>query len=148
MPAGSPVTIRVMREKLFGFRLPKNAIHPFSLVVPDRLRALVRASELSIAILAAWVGAAGGVLVIAMSRLAEFLHVRLFGLEEGERLSALTSLPSRPALLVPVLGGIILAGLAYAIGRWHPRRIVDPIEANALHGGQMSFRDSLLVALQ
>ena len=34
------------------------------------------------------------------------------------------------------------------LSRWHPRRPVDAIEANALHGGRMSMRDSLIVAVQ
>jgi CIC family chloride channel protein len=32
--------------------------------------------------------------------------------------------------------------------RWRPAREIDPIEANALHGGLMSFRGSVIVALQ
>src|SRR4029453_9684218 len=31
---------------------------------------------------------------------------------------------------------------------WRPAREIDPIEANALHGGRMSFRGSVIVALQ
>jgi CIC family chloride channel protein len=134
--------------KIPTFHLPPEALHPVSLVVPDRLRALVRASELGVVILAAIIGAAGGALVTGMSRLAQAVHKSLFTLSAGEHLSALPGLPLGPALFVPVAGGILLGAIAYAIGRWHPLRIVDPIEANALHGGQMSFRDSALVALQ
>ena len=32
--------------------------------------------------------------------------------------------------------------------RYHPRRAVDPIEANALYGGRMSLNDSLIVVVQ
>src|SRR5262249_59940464 len=35
-----------------------------------------------------------------------------------------------------------------ALARWRPPREVDPIEANALHGGRMSLIGSLNVALQ
>jgi CIC family chloride channel protein len=39
--------------------------------------------------------------------------------------------------------------LAFLIlARWRPAREVDPIEANALHGGRMSFRGSVIVASQ
>ena len=52
------------------------------------------------------------------------------------------------ALLVPSLGGLAL-GLAFLwLLRWRPAREIDPIEANALHGGRMSFRGSVIVALQ
>ena len=51
-------------------------------------------------------------------------------------------------LLVPSLGGLVL-GLAFLLLlRWRPAREIDPIEANALHGGRMSFRGSVIVALQ
>ncbi len=36
----------------------------------------------------------------------------------------------------------------WAIARWWNRRTVDPIEANALHGGRMSLSDSLFVTAQ
>lgn len=117
-------------------------------IIPDRWRALVRGREFWMVVLAAAVGIAAGGLVTALGYLAQQLHVVFFGLAEGDRLSAVSELPASPMALVPIAGGILLAALGYAINRWHPRRIVDPIEANALHGGQMSFRDSVLVALQ
>ena len=42
-----------------------------------------------------------------------------------------------------------MLGLAFLLlPRWRPAREIDPIEANALHGGRMSFRGSVIVALQ
>ena len=38
--------------------------------------------------------------------------------------------------------------IGLAVARYHPRRAVDPIEANALYGGRMSLNDSLIVVLQ
>ena len=46
-------------------------------------------------------------------------------------------------LIVPVLGGVALGIAAYVVRRFRPSEIVDPIEANALHGGRMSMLDSL-----
>src|SRR5580704_59866 len=46
------------------------------------------------------------------------------------------------------LGGLVFGIAVYALARWRPLREVDPIEANALHGGRMSFYGSLSVALQ
>ena len=44
---------------------------------------------------------------------------------------------------------LVLLGLALMLlGRWRPAREVDPIEANALHGGRMSLRGSFIVTLQ
>src|SRR6202040_3411759 len=43
----------------------------------------------------------------------------------------------------------LLLGLAFLwLSRWRPSREIDPIEANALHGGRMSFRGSVIVAAQ
>src|SRR3954471_12374595 len=115
---------------------------------PRRLRAFVRAHETSLIILAALVGIIGGLAVAAMSMAVEVLHVLLFDLEMGDRLSSQYRIEPVRALLVPSLGGLVL-GLAFLLlQRWRPAREIDPIEANALHGGRLSFRGSVIVASQ
>ncbi len=49
---------------------------------------------------------------------------------------------------MPTLGGLAFGLAIVALARWRPAREVDPIEANALHGGRMSLVGSLNVALQ
>jgi CIC family chloride channel protein len=116
--------------------------------VPHRLRAFVRARESSLILLAAAVGALAGLVVAAMSRGVDLLHSLFFDLPYGQRLSALARLDPMLALVVPTLGGVVL-GVAYTfISAWRPVREVDPIEANALHGGRMSFNGSMIVALE
>lgn len=116
--------------------------------MPHRLRAVVRARELSLLLLAAAVGALAGLVVAAMSLGVDLLHSLFFDLPYGQRLSALASLDPVLALVVPTLGGVML-GVAYTfISAWRPVREVDPIEANALHGGRMSFNGSMIVALE
>src|SRR5580704_4213921 len=115
---------------------------------PRRLRAFVRAHETSLVVLAALVGTIGGLVVAAMSAVVEGLHVVLFNLEMGDRLSSQYSIEPLRALLVPSLGGLLLGVAFLLLQRWRPAREVDPIEANALHGGRMSFRGSVIVALQ
>jgi len=118
------------------------------LEAPRRLRAFVRAHETSLVVLAALVGTIGGLVVAAMSAAVEALHVVLFNLEMGDRLSSQFRIETWRALLVPSLGGFAL-GLAFLVlQRFRPAREIDPIEANALHGGRMSFRGSVIVALQ
>lgn len=118
------------------------------LEAPRRLRAFVRAHEWSLVVLAVLAGATGGLVVAAMSAAVEVLHVLLFKLEMGERLSSQYRIEPLRAVLVPSLGGFLL-GLAFLVlQRWRPAREIDPIEANALHGGRMSFRGSVIVALQ
>src|SRR5262249_14106802 len=47
-----------------------------------------------------------------------------------------------------LLGGLIFGLALTALARWRPTREVDPIEANALHGGRMSLVGSASVAAQ
>src|SRR4051812_1345557 len=115
---------------------------------PGRLRAIVRASEIGLIALAAVVGCLSGVLVSAMGLIAQGLHEALFGLPRGQRLSSAHGLNTPALLLVRAVGGALL-GLVLVVGsRFRKRPAVDPIEANALHGGRMSVKDSVLVAVQ
>ena len=118
------------------------------LEAPRRLRAFVRAYETSLVVLAALVGIVGGLVVAAMSAAVEGMHVLLFNVEIGERLSSQYSIDPWRALLVPSLGGLLLGVAFLVLQRFRPSREVDPIEANALHGGRMSFRGSVIVAAQ
>src|SRR6202166_1389262 len=121
---------------------------PRYLEAPRRLRAFVRAHETSLVVLAALVGTMAGMVVAAMSAAVELLHVALFNLEMGDRLSSQVRIDPLRAVLVPSLGGLLLGIAFLLLLRWRPAREIDPIEANALHGGRMSFRGSVIVALQ
>jgi chloride channel protein, CIC family len=116
--------------------------------VPSSLRALVRARESSLVILGAVIGALAGLLVAAMGFAVILLHTGLFGVPLSERLSAMQSLDPYVAVLVPTLGGLAFGLTLLLLARWRPAREVDPIEANALHGGRMSLRGSFIVTLQ
>ncbi len=115
---------------------------------PQTLRALVRADEIWLVVLAAVVGVAAGLAVVGMGATAQLMHTLLYRLQPGEQLSSLVSLTSVKTAVVPALGGIAVGLAGWAIARWFPRRTVDPIEANALYGGVLSLRDSILVVAQ
>src|SRR5664280_465829 len=117
------------------------------LEVPHRLRAIVRARESSVIVLALIVGALAGLAVSAMGEAVSLMHLTFFGLDPGERLSGRVSLNPIYAFLTPCLGGLLF-GLATAYVNRRRGTEVDPIEANALHGGRMSIRGSLIVAAQ
>jgi CIC family chloride channel protein len=136
-PAAGGATIRHRRR--FGER-----IHH----VPVTLRALVRADELGLVVLAAGVGLLAGVSVTLMSLAAQFMHVVLFALPSGVRLSGAAFINPLRALIVPSIGGLLLGISGLFIARYRPRRVVDAIEANALYGGRMSLNDSLVLVLQ
>jgi chloride channel protein, CIC family len=112
------------------------------------LRSWVRGSEVAIVALAALTGAAVGLLAWGMGAAARGLHMLLFGIGPQFRLSAATFVPSWRLLLVPMLGGLALYGLNRVLKRWRPKPPVDPIEANALHGGRLSLTDAAVVGVQ
>jgi CIC family chloride channel protein len=118
------------------------------LEIPRRLRALVRARESSLIALAALAGVIGGLVVAAMGMAVDLLHEMFFQLQPGERLSARLTLNPILAFSVPLLGGLLFGAVSELIKRWRPEREIDPIEANALHGGRMSLTGSVVVALQ
>jgi CIC family chloride channel protein len=117
------------------------------LEVPHRLRAIVRARESSIIVLAAAIGLVSGLVVAAMSESVGLMHLVFFGLDPGERLSARAWINPLYAFLTPTLGGLVFGLVSAYITRRRGTE-VDPIEANALHGGRMSLRGSLIVAAQ
>ncbi|MGE0566239.1 MAG: chloride channel protein [Pseudolabrys sp.] len=115
--------------------------------VPHRLRAFIRARESTIILLAAVVGGLAGVVVAVIGGVVGFMHQHLFGLDPGERLSGRVAIAPLAAFLVPCFGGLALGLASWWISKWRGTE-VDPIEANALHGGRMSMRGSLIVAAQ
>ncbi len=115
---------------------------------PRRLRAFVRARETSLVLLAALIGIIAGLVVAAMSSAVTLLHELFFDLGPGERLSSQIKIDPLHAVGVPTLGGLLLGIALMLLLRRRPEREIDPIEANALHGGRMSFRGSVIVALQ
>ena len=87
------------------------------LEAPRRLRALVRARESSLIVLAAIVGALGGLFVALMSHAVGLLHEVLFNIPHGERLSSQAVLEPMRAVLVPTIGGLLF-GLSLLGLRW------------------------------
>src|SRR5215831_4852028 len=135
---------RLMLNSLKNVRSPWRA----DFEVPQFLRAQVRARESSLALLAAVVGAAAGLVVAAMSSCVGALHALFFAVPAGEQLSTLAALNPVAAVAVPTIGGLAFGLATLALTRRRPLREIDPIEANALHGGRMSLTGSLSVALQ
>jgi hypothetical protein len=119
-----------------------------SIEIPQALRALVRAREAGLVALAALIGVIAGLVVALMGVTVALMHRTLYGIPLDERLSGQTHIETWAALAMPTLGGILFGFGLWVLVRVRPGREVDPIEANALHGGRMSFRGSMIVALQ
>ncbi|WP_279480734.1 chloride channel protein [Aureimonas sp. SK2] len=114
---------------------------------PSRFRALVRGNEVGLVLVAAVVGVLAGLVVTAIGRAAEALHILFFS-AEGGHLSAMPALASPWHAAIPACGGALLGAYLLWMRKRKARALVDPIEANALHGGRMSIRDSVIVVFQ
>lgn len=123
------------------------AFIPRHLLNHPRLQALIRRREVPFVMLAAAVGALSGVVVAAMGFVTRLLHSLLFDITLEESLSALTVLEPRQAF-IPAIGGCLVGLSAWLVARYRTTHLVDPIEANALHGGRLSLSDSLIVGIQ
>ena len=111
------------------------------------LRSEIRASELWLVVIATGVGAASGLAALAIAAMAHGIQELLYGIDFDARLSAVAAIPPARAAVLP-LGGLVLGAITWLWTRRRPSPAVDPVEANALHGGRMSLRDSLFVVGQ
>ena len=110
------------------------------------IRRRLRSSEIWLIGLALVVGAAAGGMTVALQWAAHHIQALLYGLSAADRLSTTLSL-AWPTLLALPLGGVVLSLFTVAV-KARKRRLVDAVEANALHGGRMSMNDSLIVTGQ
>jgi chloride channel protein, CIC family len=113
-----------------------------------RARTLIRDNEFLLIPAAIVVGCFAGLSVSIMSWAAQIAHVIIYGIPLDVHLSAHATINPVAALLAPALGGIALGWMEWSRRRWNISNAADPVEANALRGGQMSLRDSLVVGAQ
>ena len=108
-------------------------------------RRVFRSSEGALIVLAVGVGIAAGILMIAQHGIAHGMQALIYGLS-GASLSAAQAIDPFRLLALPVFGLILGLGSRATLRRW--RTPVDVVEANALHGGAIPLRDSLIVCAQ
>lgn len=113
-----------------------------------RLRALVRAYDVLLIPLALIIGVIAGSTVTLISEIAQLAHVVIYGIPIDVRLSANSTVNPLAAAIAPAAGGLILGIMEWSRRRWKIAQAVDPIEANALRGGHLSIRDSVVVTTQ
>jgi CIC family chloride channel protein len=113
-----------------------------------RTRALLRSNEFYLIPLALVVGTVVGAIVTLMSEIAQIAHVLIYGIPIDVRLSANSVVNPWAALIAPAAGGLLLGIMEWSRRRWKISSAVDPIEANALRGGHLSLRDSVVVSSQ
>jgi chloride channel protein, CIC family len=122
---------------------------PGNYLLPAGLRNFVRHRETGLVLVAIVVGVLSGTLVASISHLSQISHSILFDIPLDAHLSATGVISWQRTLLIPTFGGVILALIAlFFAGRIKGPQLADAIEANALYGGHVSFRGSLLISLQ
>jgi chloride channel protein, CIC family len=94
------------------------------------------------------IGVVAGAIVTLMSEIAQIAHVVIYGIPIDVRLSANAHINPIVAFAAPSLGGLILGIMEWSRRRLKISNAVDPIEANALRGGRLSLRDSVVVSGQ
>lgn len=111
------------------------------------LRRRTRSSELWLIAVATVVGSTAGALAVLLEKIAHGVQVWLFAFDPNERLSAQAMIEPWRLLAIP-LGGLLLGLFTALVMRFRPSPAVDPVEANALHGGRLSVRDSAFICGQ
>jgi len=109
-------------------------------------RRLMRTSEAAFILLAAAIGLTAGATTTLQQLIAHGIQRLLYGVTEN-RLSALGEIHHPWRLIALPVGGLILIALA-RLFRKRTRAPIDVVEANAMHGGRIPFRDNLLIAVQ
>lgn len=117
-------------------------------LLPVALRNFVRNRETGVVMVAIVIGVLSGLLVAIIAALSELTHSLLFGIPFDARLSATGTISWQRTLLIPICGGVVLALLAWIVGNRLKAQMADAIEANALLGGRVSMRGSLLISIQ
>jgi len=117
-------------------------------LLPASLRNFVRNRDTGVVLVAIVIGVLSGLLVAIIAALSEIIHALLFNIPFDARLSATGTISWERTLLVPICGGAVLALIAFMVGNRLKGQMADAIEANALLGGRVSMRGSLLISIQ
>lgn len=103
----------------------------------------LRSTELAQVVVCAVFGVVIGAVTAGLHSLVDVIHRFAFNLSTANTLSTGIGIDTQRILIVPAVGGLALGLVALIMRRVRSNDIVDPIEANALHGGRMSLFDSL-----
>jgi CIC family chloride channel protein len=108
-----------------------------------RMQSRLRSNEPVQIFVCAATGLVIGGLVAGLRWLVDLLHHLSFNIVGPQTLSTGIGVDPLRILAIPLFGGLVIGLSAIIMRRFRTKEIVDPIEANALHGGIMSMFDSL-----
>ncbi len=110
------------------------------------VRRTLQNSDIWFIVLASAVGLAAGVMSALLSHFSHLLQSMLYGFSPDLRLSQLPQIQPWHLIALP-FGGFVLGLVRLAFPR-RTRAPIDVVEANALYGGRIPMRDTLIVSLQ
>jgi CIC family chloride channel protein len=110
-------------------------------------RRRARNDELFLIFLAVVSGCVASAGVIALRGLVVLLHHYLYRVPLEEHALGQASLRWWQPVAILGLGGLAYGLVAQGLRRWRKQEPLDVIEANAMHGGIMSFLDGVIIAL-
>lgn len=108
-----------------------------------RMQSRLRSNEPAQIVVCGAFGVVVGALVAGLHWLIDLLQHIAFRLPADYGLSAGIGIDPQRMLVVPLIGGLVLGLSALIVRRFRSNEVIDPIEANALHGGRMSLIDSV-----
>ena len=136
-------------EPAFGMSLPSPGAQTKTEALLARWRSFrqkVRNDDLFLIFLAVLAGMLAAAGVIAMRWAVSLLHQILYGVgPQDDALQQAVLAWWRPFVVLGA-GGLAYGIIAFLLRRWRKHEALDVIEANALHGGIMSLKDSLIVS--
>lgn len=107
------------------------------------LQGRLRSNEPIQILVCAVFGALIGAITAGLHEFIDLAHRVIFRIAGSHTLSTGVGVDVGRVLWVPAVGGLVLGLGVILMRRIRPTEVVDPIEANALHGGRMSMTDSL-----
>lgn len=110
---------------------------------PDMLRRALRDGAPGQIMCCAILGAMVGALIVGIHHMLGSVHSYIFDIPRGAHISSADHVNRIRILLIPLFGGLLLGFMTFLRHRLKLRDVVDPIEANAIHGGNLSLFGSL-----
>jgi CIC family chloride channel protein len=110
------------------------------------LKRRMQTGSMAFILLAAAIGLLSGITAAVAGHISHAMQVLLYGFSPDLRLSELPGIDPWRLIALP-MGGLVLGFIRFIFPR-RTRAPIDAVEANALHGGRIPLRDSLIVSLQ
>lgn len=121
---------------------------PLSARIWLRFRRVARDQQLRLSALALVVGVVAAIGAVVFREMIELVQQGFFGVSTERLASFAASLPGWRVVLAPALAGLFVGiFVKFALRDQRSHGVAEVIEASAIHGGRMTFRDGLVSAI-